>query len=648
MKLKYLLCGFGLAGLLVMPAFAQNSPPLIFGKGDPTHLSITSNQDVFTGIYFPGPGQTCFSVSGVSIGCNPGGGGGGSGTPGGIAGQLQYNNTGNFGGFTLGGDCSLVVPNITCSKTGGTPFGTLATANAASPPALGGTTPAAGTFSALSDTALNGIAQNCVYADAGGLFHGAGGPCGGAGSTAFNNLTAGTNTTAAMIIGSGASLGRSGSGTIDASALLGGTWASPGTIGGTSPGAGVFSQLTDQNILGSVQCVRASSLGVLSGTGADCNTPAFAGISGGTNTSANMIVGSGATLGFTGTGTINASGLLGSTWASPPAIGATAPNSGKFSSLTDTAITGVAKNCLYADTNGLVHGEGLDCGAGGGGSGTINTGSTSQVGIYAANGTTISPATANGGCAGLKVDPSALTVGTVFPVEPTTSTNYVIAAGDMGCTLPFTGGVTVTLPSAGYGSTILAPGQAIILANVDPSNVLNITNSTGGTMLPAYTAIGPGEQLTLQAQDATHFLATSSGVSTAKTNVFSQTLLPTMFGFPGMIGVNYFLTEGGTSCFFYNTPVHAPGAPGGCGNTAYGHCNSLVEFTAASPVSVSINSLDAGCIVRVVQGGTGTVTVTDSVGGSAINRCTHTVAQWDVMTIYSLGSDQFTVRGDCA
>lgn len=52
-------------------------------------------------------------------------------------------------------------------------------------------------------------------------------------SAPFAGLTAGTNT-AALVIGAGGSLGRSGGGTIDASSLLGVTWAAPGTIGGTT------------------------------------------------------------------------------------------------------------------------------------------------------------------------------------------------------------------------------------------------------------------------------------------------------------------------------------------------------------------------------------------------------------------------------
>jgi hypothetical protein len=50
-----------------------------------------------------------------------------SATPGGTAGQLQYNNSGALGGLTLAGDCTLSAPNITCTKTNGVAFATSAT-----------------------------------------------------------------------------------------------------------------------------------------------------------------------------------------------------------------------------------------------------------------------------------------------------------------------------------------------------------------------------------------------------------------------------------------------------------------------------------------------------------------------------------------
>jgi hypothetical protein len=62
----------------------------------------------------------------------------------------------------------------------------------------------------------------------------------GSGSTAFSGITAGTNT-AALVVGSGGSLGVSGGGTINATTLGGASFAAPGAIGGTTPGSGAFS-----------------------------------------------------------------------------------------------------------------------------------------------------------------------------------------------------------------------------------------------------------------------------------------------------------------------------------------------------------------------------------------------------------------------
>lgn len=62
--------------------------------------------------------------------------------------------------------------------------------------------------------------------------------------SAFSALTGGTNSTAAMIVGTGASLTVSGTGTINATTLGGATFAAPGAIGGTTPGA-----ITGTNIL---------------------------------------------------------------------------------------------------------------------------------------------------------------------------------------------------------------------------------------------------------------------------------------------------------------------------------------------------------------------------------------------------------------
>jgi hypothetical protein len=60
------------------------------------------------------------------------------------------------------------------------------------------------------------------------------------GSGAFSSLTGGTNASAAMVVGSGASLASSGTGSINATQLGGATFGAPGAIGGTTPAAGAF------------------------------------------------------------------------------------------------------------------------------------------------------------------------------------------------------------------------------------------------------------------------------------------------------------------------------------------------------------------------------------------------------------------------
>ncbi|KKU32270.1 MAG: hypothetical protein UX47_C0015G0005 [Candidatus Collierbacteria bacterium GW2011_GWA2_46_26] len=65
-----------------------------------------------------------------------------------------------------------------------------------------------------------------------------------ASAVSFENITSGTNTTAAMVVGAGASLNYTSTGTINASSLIGGTWAIPGTIGSTTPNTGAFTTLS--------------------------------------------------------------------------------------------------------------------------------------------------------------------------------------------------------------------------------------------------------------------------------------------------------------------------------------------------------------------------------------------------------------------
>jgi len=49
---------------------------------------------------------------------------------GGTSGRIPYNNTGLYGEFVMSGDCTIAVPAITCTKTGGAAFAASATTDA--------------------------------------------------------------------------------------------------------------------------------------------------------------------------------------------------------------------------------------------------------------------------------------------------------------------------------------------------------------------------------------------------------------------------------------------------------------------------------------------------------------------------------------
>lgn len=134
---------------------------------------------------------TGISANGTPTCATPAGGGNvsNSGTP--TSGQFaEWNSSTTILGETMGGDCTLATATITCTKTNGTAFGTFATQSYATPPAIGGTTPAAGTFSTLAATGalttdVTGSTQ-CLQANSSGVVSGTGNSCGGSGSTGAN------------------------------------------------------------------------------------------------------------------------------------------------------------------------------------------------------------------------------------------------------------------------------------------------------------------------------------------------------------------------------------------------------------------------------------------------------------------------------
>lgn len=110
-----------------------------------------------------------------------------------------------------------------------------------------------------------------------------------------------------------------------------------------------------------------------------------------------------------------ATGTLGSArLPSPFTSGTASGNTSKFATVSGTLAAG---NCLQIDSSGNIMDSGAACGAGGGGSGTVTSGTQYQLGYYGSTGTTIS------GHSGLTTDASAnllissgsIAVGTATP-----------------------------------------------------------------------------------------------------------------------------------------------------------------------------------------------------------------------------------------
>jgi len=94
--------------------------------------------------------------------------------------------------------------------------------------------PNAGSSVILSGIAAAGTANDCVKLAANGIDIVDNGSCGSGGGGAFSAITSGTNTAAAMLVGTGASLGVTGSGTINATSVNSNTF--PASAGFTSGG----------------------------------------------------------------------------------------------------------------------------------------------------------------------------------------------------------------------------------------------------------------------------------------------------------------------------------------------------------------------------------------------------------------------------
>lgn len=253
--------------------------------------------------------------------------GSGGGSPGGSSGQLQYNNAGAFGGFTLAGDCTFSEPNITCTKTNGTAFTALATTvpGTGVGTALGVNVGTAGAF--VVEGGAGGTPSSINLANA--TF-----PASISAITTLAGLTSANGSTvpasAGTLLGTGATASMAsgfalnyGSGDINANQILGNTvptlatgylnWTGSAWTFSTPAASLPSCSLSDLIYYASTgttgTCLTlGTNLSITSGTlnASSTASTAFSALTGSTNTTAAMLVGAGASLGYTSTGVVNA------------------------------------------------------------------------------------------------------------------------------------------------------------------------------------------------------------------------------------------------------------------------------------------------------------------------------------------------------
>ena len=304
------------------------------------------------------------------------------------------------------------------------------------------TSSAAGTGSKYATVTSLGVSNDCAKWDANGNIIDAGAPCGTgtSGASAFPSLTGGTNTSAALVVGSGASLATTGTGTIAATSVpaSGVTGLAPSATTDTTNASNIASgtlsaarlpssAVTTSSALGngskyvtgttagvSNNCAKWDANGNIVDAGLPCINSAFPSLAGGTNTSAALLIGSGASLATTGTGTIaatsvpasgvtglapsattdttNASNIASGTLSAarlPASAVTTSSAAGTGSKYATVTSLGVSNDCAKWDANGNIIDAGAPCGTGST-AGTVNSGATGQFAYYTAAGAAVS------------------------------------------------------------------------------------------------------------------------------------------------------------------------------------------------------------------------------------------------------------------
>lgn len=545
------------------------------------------------------PNTGAFTTLSLTTALSAANGGTGSGTAP-NSGQIPIGNVGGtaYAPQSVSGDCALSNAGaITCTKTGGTAFSALATTTPGTgvATALGVNVGSAGsvvTNGGALGTPASGVATNLTGTASGltaGLAQGlTGSPAitvssctGCSGGTVTDG--AGTTTANELLLSSTTAHAYTNAVTLPAAAMpaLGGDITS--SAGSTS--VTVF-KVNGLAIPVSAACTGTNASGQFTSVSCGSGASAFSSLTGGTNTTAAMLIGTGASLGPTGTGTVNANEVNGSAiptsasclasngsgvliactttgievngtgiLGSPPNFTNSAATNGLTLTFTNASggtiqlgLTGlpamVANECLGVNSGGTAFAY-LAC-SGGSGSGTVSSGTSGQVAYYAATGTTVSGETtitaaqsaaisgdvtkSAGSASATVTGVNGATVAVSAPVAATNSSGQIVAAstvtylldegtkftatgtGACATTSTLTGGTSVgsaVCTGATGASTLVitlpsAPNGIWICKAIDKTTTANTISET------AYTATSATLSGTVTANDVIAFACMGS------------------------------------------------------------------------------------------------------------------------------------------
>lgn len=424
-------------------------------------------------------------ISFTAIGQTPIGGGGGAsggtGTPGGSVPQIQTNaGSGNFGGITVSGDGTLNGTSgaLVVTKSNGVSFGTaafdpvsaflqpsnnlsdvssvstsrtnlglgtFATQNFATPPAIGGTTPAAGTFSSLTDSSF--AAAGLVLNNSSGLLSTlpvVNGDCVVGSGGVWTSLACPGGSPVSITAGNVGIVISPSTCTGTCTISLGNPSAT--TLGGIESAAAVSHQWISSISTSGVPALTQPAFSDLSGSATTAQLPAAAL----TAASVPTVAAQCASATNTTTNAVSWITCPGGTSANPSATAG------------PTAVNGSATTYMRSDAAPAVQKAGA-----------------SQFGIMQPDGQTVVCTATAGVCSTTAAD-------------RTVTVSTTIAATDMGGQVNFNGSsLTVTFPA--ISSTVLAAGMSVTVCNYASSSLtISSTPTINGYSVSSLPAVNNG------------------------------------------------------------------------------------------------------------------------------------------------------------